>query len=573
MIISLLSMIQVVTSRGAKISSMSENYLLGVGLDLSIFLISFFIIEPVWGASPGKWLFGLRVRGQGTTAAGPATILRRNLIFWVIASLPWNLLAFLLWLYGQGRAFGWLILPIRIVSALVIGSTMRASNGYSGIHDLLTKTRVVAIPRIQNRRAGGARRALGRDRVVAARPLGVMKAIGPYKVRGAVRWEDGRKVLAAEDSSLGREVWIVLRPKASPSPEPARRELTRATRPRWLTGGEQAEGRWDAYIAPSGCPLADLAGPEGLPWRDARPILEDLAEELESAVRDGTLPQGLSLDQVWIQPDGRAMIVDQLGISPETAAKTTAQVSENDRVRSFLRSAAALALEGGRRRITHADGPIRAAIPWHARAILDRLSDGPNAYRDLTELRTDFAASQDRPVEVGRSLRGTQLAALTAVLALPLVAMFGSVFLQLHGDLQTQSVFSASGSPSPDSHAQARLFTYLVIGLVPTLWVIWSLATRGGLCLSLLGVGISRRDGIRASRLRCFWRALVTWLAPSALLAGAIALQRDSWSAGWPSWALFGIAAVVVMASPLLCLIDPSRGPNDRLSGSVLVPK
>ncbi len=142
-----------------------------------------------------------------------------------------------------------------------------------------------------------------------------MQTVGPYKVRGAVRWEPNRRVVAGEDSTLGREAWIVIRPKGSPAPEPARREVSRATRPRWLAGGEQNEGRWDAYVAPAGCPIADLAGPEGLPWHDARPILEDLADELAAACAEGTLPPGLTPDQVWVQPDGRAILVDPLAIA------------------------------------------------------------------------------------------------------------------------------------------------------------------------------------------------------------------------------------------------------------------
>ncbi|MDB5352946.1 MAG: prkC 16 [Planctomycetota bacterium] len=572
-IILFLSTGRLVATRGRIVAILSDNFALSVGLDLAIFLISFFLIEPIWGASPGKWLLGLRVRGQGTTASSPMTILRRNLIFWAIASLPWNVLTIVLWWNVEGISQNWIILPVRLACALIIGSTMRASNGYSGLHDLLTRTRVVAMPRIHKRRAGGARRALGRDRTVAARPVGVLKAIGPYKVRGAVRWEQGRKVLAAEDSSLGREVWIVLRPKSSPSPEPARRELSRATRPRWLSGGEHAEGRWDAFIAPSGCPLSDLAGPEGLPWRDARPILEDLAEELDSALRDGTLPATLGLDQVWIQPDGRALIVDQLGLATETTTQSNEHFPPNDRARRFLRSVAALALEGGRRRIQDSGGPIRAAVPWHARLILDRLDDAPGAYEDFAALRADLVSSQDKSVEVNHSLRATQLGALTAVLSMPLAAVFGLVFVQLNGDLPGYFARNQSVAPAANSYEFARVFALSFIGLVAAMWVIWAFATRGGMCLSLLELGISRRDGKQASRIRCGWRTFVIWAIPMSLLAGAVAMQRSPPTAGWPSWTLFGVAAVLVSSFPLLAMIQPSRGPHDRLSGTVLVPK
>src|SRR5947209_16577738 len=160
---------------------------------------------------------------------------------------------------------------------------MRARNGSRGLHDLAARSRVIVLHRDERRRAAGVRRPIGRERGSVTRPIGVLQAVGPYKIRGAVRWEPDRRVVAGEDASLGREAWIVIRHRGSPAPEPARREVSRATRPRWLAGGDQAEGRWDAYVAPAGCPLADLAGAEGLPWHDARPILEDLAAELPAA--------------------------------------------------------------------------------------------------------------------------------------------------------------------------------------------------------------------------------------------------------------------------------------------------
>src|SRR5262249_50530482 len=147
---------------------------------------------------------------------------------------------------------------------------------------------------------------------------GVLRAIGPFEVQGAVRWGADRRVLLGQDSTLDRPVWILLQPRGSSSPSPERRGLDRPGRPRWLKGGDQAEGRWDAYVAPLGCSLADLAGPEGLPWRDTRPLLLDLAEELAAACADGTLPESLGVDQVWIQPDGSAQLVDVLGPAPST---------------------------------------------------------------------------------------------------------------------------------------------------------------------------------------------------------------------------------------------------------------
>ena len=364
----------------------------------------------------------------------------------------------------------------------------------------------------------------------------------------------------------------MLRPKSSPSPEPARRELTRATRPRWLTGGEQSEGRWDAYIAPSGCPLADLAGPEGLPWRDVRPIFEDLAEELDAACRDGTLPAGLALEQVWVQPDGRAILVDQLGVTTDEApASPEERAARAERAKDFLYRATALALEGGRhRRDARA---IDAAIPEHARAILERLRAPGDACEDLRDVREGLTRSQDRAVEVTRPLRATHLGAQAAAMVLGIALQFGGVAQVLGGFLRDQPVFSPSGKMILLTQDAAKVYGYFA-AIAPALaWVLFAFATRGGLTLPLLGLCLKGRGGLPAPRWRCGWRSLVAWAPPATLLVGAVGLQGASWQAGVPSWTLYGLAAALVLAYPILVMIDPSKAPHDRLAGTVVVPK
>ena len=344
----------------------------------------------------------------------------RALIFYIISGLGWEMLVLFDRFPGSigGYAMGF---SVRVMGLAILCSTMRRSNGFRGIHEIWSGTRVVVLPRLARRKIAESRRALGKDRVVAARPIGVMKNLGPFRVRGAIRWEDGRKVLSAEDSSLGREAWVVLRPKSSPPPEMARRALDRPTRPRWLSGGEQAEGRWDAYLAPSGSPLADVAGSNGLPWRDARPLIEDLAGELSAACDDGTLPPGLTVEQVWVQPDGCALLVDQLGRSGETDGG-------NDQIRALtlLRRAAGLALEGGRRHLDDASSAIRAPIPLHASEMLAKLDEKkPGSYQDVRSFRADLTATRDLPTEVDRAGRATQLGVMAAILSFSVTLFFG----------------------------------------------------------------------------------------------------------------------------------------------------
>ena len=556
--------------RGTKHSVIEDNFAIGAVLDPVLFLVFFFIIEPFWGASPGKWLLRLRVRGEGTSAPGPVVILKRNLIFWAIAALPWEVLA--LYFSLGGRGVHWAIYPARVAVMMALGLTMRASNGFAGVHDLLTRTRVVVLPSLHVRRATGARRALGRDRGIAARPVGVLKSIGPYRVRGAIRWEEGRKVLTAEESSLGREVWIVVRPRSSPAPDAPRRDLARPTRTRWLSGGEQAEGRWDAFMAPSGCPLADLAGAEGLPWRDARPILEDLADEMRAALRDGTLPGEVSVDQVWVQPDGHALLVDQL-VMPAGDPSRADPRPPIGRARALLKAACVMMLEGGRRGSLAPSAPIRAAVPRHAAAILARLDDGPDAYESFDDLHADLSATQHHPLEVGHALRATHLGATAAALALPLVALLGLPWLRLSGWYDTHPAPDFLGRLGAFLLKPDRPLTPWVVVAIPATWVLWSFATRGGLLLSLFGMAVSRSDGRPASRFRCAFRSLVTWIVPASLLVGSVTSRVPGPSAKSLAWTAFGLAGTVVACFPILAMIRPSQGPQDLIAGTVVVPK
>jgi hypothetical protein len=397
-----------------------------------------------------------------------------------------------------------------------------------------------------------------------------MKAIGPYKIRGAVRWETNRRVVAGEDSTLGREAWIVIRPKGSVAPGPARREVARATRPRWLAGGDQAEGHWDAYVAPNGCPLADFAGPEGLPWRDARLILEDMADELVAACTEGTLPPGLTVDQVWVQPDGRAILVDPLAISD--APDEPSAAIENERALLLLRKVAALALEGGRCRADAIPKSIRSPMPLHASATLKKLIGGPDAFRDVASFRGELDATRALPTEVTLGHRAMNLVFLSLTLVVGLLTTYYVVDLVLSGDFDPKAVDGTQLDPA--MIAKERLDWGIFFACVfPGIWIIWDFATRGGFCLRFAGFGLVRKDGRLAPRWRCGWRSLVTWAPLTVLLIASVWLDNLYPKPAWVHLVPFYLAMALPVVYAVLALIFPSRGPHDRLSGLRVVPR
>jgi hypothetical protein len=114
---------------------------------------------------------------------------------------------------------------------------------------------------------------------------------------------------------------------------------------------------------------------------------------------------------------------------------------------------------------------------------------------------------------------------------------------------------------------------WLVMGVSLVLYVavpalLAALLFRGGLVLLIAGVTFVRGDGARASRVRVFWRAIVTWspLALAAILFGFVYHAIGAPAAGIGAAIFFiGLAAI--------SLALPNRGLADRLAGTWPVPR
>ena len=125
----------------------------------------------------------------------------------------------------------------------------------------------------------------------------------------------------------------------------------------------------------------------------------------------------------------------------------------------------------------------------------------------------------------------------------------------------------------PLGFLQERWFPLVALGMALLVYVglpalVCALLFRGGLVLWALGVAIVRADGVRASRLRVFWRALVAW-SPVALAPVLTAVLA-------PVVGVFGSAALVtalVLSLAVLSLVHRERSLQDRLAGTWLVPR
>lgn len=396
-------------------------------IEWGLYTLYFALLEGIWGTTVGKRLLGLRVsRVEGSGPPGVGRALARAAAFNA------------LWLavfYGGPLA-------IPAVVALLY-QLRRTSGGYRGVHDFLSGCHVTRRPHPARKLRLNARGPTPLDALAPDDPAAPLPgAVGGFTVKGRVWAGDGEEVWAAEDRALGRRVLLWLR--AGVGEEPGLADGDGPARParlrrlgRGRLGWNGREWGWAGFAAPAGCPLAAAVRPgRPLPWADARSVVEQLADELTAATADGTLPDRVGLDQVWVDPAGRVQVVD----CPMTATRNPEPgTGSKDRSASasgvprsgfpvpgslgLLRSVASLALEG---RPRTGPGRVRAPVPPHAAPVLDRLfaKSENDGYADPGELSKDLHDTHAHPPEVTPGLRAAQLGIQAAFLSVGLIGVF-----------------------------------------------------------------------------------------------------------------------------------------------------
>ena len=386
-------------------------------------LLYFAISEGVWGASLGKAVCRLRVVGPSRSVPGVPRALLRVATFAVLPVLP-------TWIYfgfdparmvtvGE-RPFSldmWVAYSYYVFLALLF-ATARRRNGFAGLHDLASGTRVI------RKAAYEARPVLqpeGRVPPVSE----ATPTLGPYYVLEPLAQRGTEELLLGYDMRLLRKVWIRRLPEGAPAVAAGIRSLGRATRLRWLGGRRAAGENWDAYEAPPGQPLWALRG-RRQPWRSVRYWLLDLAEELRASLEEGSVPSPLGLDRVWITADGRAKLLDfpAPGIDEKRAASEPPALEAVDfqATRVFLNQVAVAALEGRMLDAQAArDQAVAVPLPLSARDLLRALP----TLQDFGSLTSGLKSLLQKTASVSR-LRRFGLVAVCA--ALPVIAAGGMIF-------------------------------------------------------------------------------------------------------------------------------------------------
>ncbi|MBX7103282.1 MAG: protein kinase [Gemmataceae bacterium] len=367
----------------------------------------FLIGEKFFGGTVGKWALRLRV----TTAAGKPPAWGR---------LSIRTLAFVLFSIGAGFAAEsvferneWIDVEygilVYVIGWFLLLIPMRARNGYRGLHEFLSGTRVVQTP---------WPRRLPRIAVPDAEPdlkpipPHVPTQIGGFTPDGLLDAVGDIYRLHAEDSRMRREIHLVVRPAGVAPTSEARKTVARPTRTRWLNGGTVDGWAWDAYLAPTGASLPRIAAKSTLGWPETLSVLEQLTESLEESLADQSLVGPLSIDQVFVRPDGRLQLLDQLGNEPATEAEAM----------SLLRQVGPVAMEGKPRALSgKSSAHVRAIMPIHAQQFFLQLAGPGKTIDTIHRARNALRMLETSPAETATPQRLVSLGFQGLTLAIPLL--------------------------------------------------------------------------------------------------------------------------------------------------------
>jgi len=344
----------------------------------------FGISEGVWGASIGKALVGLRVARLNRSAPGIPRAFMRSVLLQALVIV--EIFRYSMTDVTQITAWSYAWIFIQILFFLLFFVTARRQNGFAGLHDLWTGTRVI------QKSAYQPRVAMAQTENTVPETDGTRK-IGPFHVIATLSDAADQEVLLGYDTRLLRRVWIRQTPSGSPPVSQVQRNTARPGRLRWLQGERGESESWDAYEAASGTPLTSLAA-QPQPWRVVRHWLHDLAAELYAATQTASLPDTLTLDRVWITSEGRAKLLDfpaPGSVSVPSEGGVTAQ--------AFLNQVAIVALQGrmvALQEATALNMPVPLPIP--ARQTLLSLKSTTDLHGSVVQLR----ALTQLPAEVSR---------------------------------------------------------------------------------------------------------------------------------------------------------------------------
>ncbi len=387
----------------------------------SISILYYTCFEGLCGAGAGKAICGIRVIRKDGEKPGVVRAFIRvagfTFLGWVSVSIS-TLTA------PHSQAFA-ILFPntVALLNFAFLFSFAGRSNGFAGLHDRLSGTRVVVKPRSRPSTLLGKSSSL---------PFVSTATIGPYAVVESIAKTGEEEVFSAYDPKLLRRVWIHRRPPGAASVAEGRRDLKRSTRLRWLNGKRTPQESWDAYGFVDGTPLVS-ALQTAQPWSEVRQWLLSMSEEIVQAASDGTFLAATPADRIWIASDNRARLLEFPSTPAGSTAAPTLTFHELHSAQETLFRIAAASLEGRASALSGDLPPLPSIpLPLGARRTLDMLRQ-----KSLTSFET-LVQHLNRLTESDASL--TRWRRAGNVLATAVVFTFVAVSAGMVGMLFTRDL-------------------------------------------------------------------------------------------------------------------------------------
>jgi len=556
----------------------------------AIQFLYFFICESLFGKTVGKKLLGLKVieaEGGGRPAlwrcllrcylipSGAAIPLVAGLLmaaYWEASVSP----------VGQTLRNS-VQMIVGFVPMLIILSPMFLRKSSEAFHDLLSGTRVI----LDRRSRKGPVLDIASEQ--NQQPVGELR-MGYFRLGNMLYEAKGAKVYEGVDSELNRKVWLHVNEDAATTPNEQRIMLTRTTRQRWLDGGVTDGVRWDAFEAIEGLPIqAVCASSCDVGWPEYRQLLIDVTEELKTAIGDGTLPESLSLPQVWMDRNGHAKLIDKNMVdviaehSPGLAG--CEQQATESVVGDPFRFTSPQPQSGGSdpgarsvRLVKDLGNQLLRSqweLPISAREFLGDLQQQPDSALTLDHTIESLNSMESQLGKIGWDTR-VGILGITVGMESTLFGLISSFAF----------LFAFLVVPAP---MLTRFF--LAVGLCLLVPLVLGVCFGGGLVFHLMGVTVANRKGRPAGWFKLLCRTFLAWVPFSIMAAcqavvGYVGLanlegvdpahfERLAVSEPMQIAMLFGmlLGLLITFAGIVFSLFKPTRGLQDILLGTRLVPK
>ncbi|WP_265594251.1 protein kinase [Haloferula sp. BvORR071] len=533
-----------------------------------ITLLYFALMEARWGATPGKFLCGLRVRCASGDMPGLGRAFLRASVFLLLPIIP-DLFS------GDGSPdFRW-VDSLGFVFFIAMFLTMRRRNGYAALQDLISRTRVTTQSELMEEETGIP--------VDSTPGPGTGERIGPFSVLAC-----HGPLTEAWDPSLKRMVWLLQSEAGTPPLRARRRDLDRPARLRWLQSIERDGERWEAFECPAGQPLAVLAC-GNQPWSRVRRWLLDLATEFSTSARRGERLELAAFNRVWITAQGRAIWLDFP--LPSGGASREYRVADHGSLQEFLAAIAGFCLA--------------PAPPLHATRLMETFAQRRLETPDM--IVGNLRATMEWPGKLTWRRRLVSLAlwpllalAFSLLLVVPEAGLIaGEVKQELmsgftsssptHTDMYHHWVNELSSGHGPAISAWSGFLAFLlVLGALTNF--IWTLITGLPPGLQLFGLVLVNRQGGPASRAMVLTRAFLTCLTMLTLaanlgfmaslafkvplffasIAGAATVDTGVLAMLWGTCAL---VFLVLLGVAVHACTRPQRALADLILGTTIVPR